>query len=132
MGFDLIGRHGDMSFSFDFWCRCFDIAVAFGWRPAGTVAPADCRGEWRGTYLSSDLQEVADDDARAFGAALHRAATALRSAQNLTEEQVNACNGANVDAICRSCRLRRKGRVHDSLNGEFWRRGCYELPGWYF
>ena|ERR1700688_3652208 len=89
MGIDLIGR-GGASLNRVAWGYCLDIAVAFGWQPAGIVAPPDCAGEWSGTYITSDLQAVTDDDARTLGAALRRAVTALRTEQNLTEEQAKA------------------------------------------
>ena len=60
MGVDLIGGHGDASFNWSAWGYCLNIAVAFGWQPAGTVAPPDYDGEWCGSYSYNDFQEVTD------------------------------------------------------------------------
>src|ERR1035437_4428929 len=98
MGIDLVG-HGGASLNAVAWGYCLDIAVAFGWQPAGTVAPPDNHGEWCGTYCTNDLQEVTDDDARALGAALRQAVTALRTEQNLTEEQAKAWDGGGHTRI---------------------------------
>ena len=99
MGVDLIG-HGGASFNGTVWRKCFEIAIAFGWQPAGTVAPPDYDGEWNGTYFSNDLQEVSDTDARAWGTALHQAVISLRTGQALTEEQAKACDGINLEEVC--------------------------------
>lgn len=84
----------------DFWCACFDLAVAFGWQPAGTLAPDTWQGEWNGCYFTSDTQGVSKDDAKALGAALHRASSSVTPARNqlrvngsvqsLTNEQARA------------------------------------------
>jgi len=71
MGVDLIG-HGGASFNWDCWRKCLDIAIAFGWQPAGTIAPPDYDGDWNGGYCSNDFQEVSDSDARALGVARAR------------------------------------------------------------
>ena len=99
MGVDLIG-HGGASFNWHRWRACLDVAVAFGWEPAGTVAPDPRKwnglpvvapeGDWNGTYCTNDYQEVTDLDARALGLALHRALAALSTGQTVTEEQANA------------------------------------------
>jgi hypothetical protein len=77
-----------------------EIAIAFGWQPAGTVAPPNYDREWNGTYFTNDLQEVTDSDARALGAALHQAVTSLRTREALTEEQTKAVDGINIDIVC--------------------------------
>src|SRR5262249_56636280 len=99
MGVDLIG-HGGASFNWDSWGKCFDIAIAFGWQPAGTIAPSDYHGDWKGGYCSNDLQEVSDSDARALGLALHRAVASVRTGQTLTEEQAKALDGMHIDVVC--------------------------------
>jgi hypothetical protein len=86
MGFDLIG-HGGASFGWDEWRSCLALAQTFGWRPEGTIAPPHYEHDWDGSYLSNDLQEVTDTDARALGAALYRAVAAIEAGQTLSEEQ---------------------------------------------
>src|SRR3954449_10192636 len=103
MGVDFIG-HGGASFASYTWRGCFELALAFGWKPAGTVAPCDYRGpgRWNGTYFSNDLQEVSDGDALALGTALRRAHDALRTKQHLTEEQAKAWanEDINIEIVC--------------------------------
>ena len=38
MGVDLIG-HGGISMNWNGWRSCLQLAVAFGWEPAGTLGP---------------------------------------------------------------------------------------------
>jgi hypothetical protein len=99
MGVDLIG-HGGASFNGETWRRCLDIAIAFGWQPAGTIAPPDHDRDWDGGYFSNDLQEVSDADAGALGRALHRAVTSVRTGGPLTEEQAKAVAGINIAVVC--------------------------------
>jgi hypothetical protein len=90
MGVDLIG-HGGASFNWHTWRQCLDIAIAFGWQPADTIAPPDHHGgDWAESYCSNDFQEVSDSDARALGRAQHRAVTSVRTGQALTKEQATA------------------------------------------
>jgi hypothetical protein len=49
MGVDLIG-HGGASFTWDAWRSCLEIAIAFGWEPAGTIAPPDYPSEWNAVF----------------------------------------------------------------------------------
>jgi len=99
MGVDLIG-HGGASFNWDCWRKCLDIAIAFGWQPAGTIAPPDYDGNWNGGYCSNDFQEVSDSDASRLGLALHRAVASVRTGQTLTEEQAKALDGMHIDVVC--------------------------------
>jgi hypothetical protein len=46
MGVDFIG-HGGFSLSWHAWRACFDLAVAFGWEPTGTVARREHAGPAR-------------------------------------------------------------------------------------
>jgi len=86
-----------------FWVEILQIAEAFGWKPAGTLAPrvqyetptgweyyGDPDMEWSGGYTSNDWQRVTDEDARAFSAALRRAIDAVMMESPLTEEQTQA------------------------------------------
>jgi hypothetical protein len=100
MGVDFIG-HGGFSLSWHAWRACFDLAVAFGWEPTGTVAPCEHAGpaRWKGTYFTNDLQEITDADARALAAALCRAHAALRTRQQLTDEQSSAWANEAISII---------------------------------
>jgi hypothetical protein len=68
----------------DFWCNeafwstAFDVAVSFGWHPAGTEN-LEWEGKWNGGYFSADGQELNEHDAKEFGAALGRACSALET-----------------------------------------------------
>jgi len=75
------------------WRPCLETAQTWGWKPAGTLlpyCPPEAEGnpgpdwKWCGTYLSNDWQEVTDEDAKAFAAALDRAieARAKRALRN--------------------------------------------------
>ena len=99
MGVDLIG-HGGASFQWNDWHQLLRIAIAFGWHPAGTIAPPDRDGDWGGGYFSNDFQEVSDSDARALRRALHRAVTSVRTEQALTEEQATALDGMHIGVVC--------------------------------
>lgn len=108
MGVDFIG-HGDLSLHWQAWRACFELALAFGWAPVGTVAHRDYSGPWRGTYFTNDLQEVTDEDARALAAALRRAQTGLRTKTRLTKEQTQAWEGMNINMVCRLADYAEKG-----------------------
>ena len=104
MGVDFIGHHGDLSLHWQAWSACFDLALAFGWQPAGTVACHEDTGppkQWDGGYFTNDFQMVTGDDAKALAAALRRALTALRTKAHLTKQQIQACEGVNIKMICR-------------------------------
>ena len=98
MGVELLGR-SIAWFSWGAWGRCLDIAVAFGWEPAGTAAPTGWDGEWDGSYGSNNYQTVTDPDARALGRALHREIDALEAGEDLTEDQFKALRGANLSLV---------------------------------
>jgi hypothetical protein len=102
MGVDFIG-HGGFSLPWPAWRACFELALAFGWQPAGTVAPSGYpeTARWTGTYFTNDLQEVCDDDALALAAALRRAHTALRTKTLLAKEQTQAWEGMSINMVCR-------------------------------
>jgi hypothetical protein len=98
MGIDLVGNHGDARFAFGTWDGCLELAVAFGWQPAGTSAPPDHKGPWSGTYCGNDYQEVSDQDARAMAAALHLALAALPK-QKFTAKQRKAWASAEIFSV---------------------------------
>ncbi len=66
------------------WGALLDLAVAHGWRPAGTISRTSVRTSsrpwpfdrvlkrWRGGYDSNDAQIVTTQDARALAVALER------------------------------------------------------------
>ena len=90
--------------------RSFDtnVAVAFGWRPAGTLygiadlsifddRPNDRveeiarrEREWAGSYVTNDWQRVTDVDALALAAALYKAIAAIERGLELTPDQNEA------------------------------------------
>jgi hypothetical protein len=111
MGVDFIGQGDHLSLHWQAWRACFELALAFGWSPVGTVAPCDYPGpaRWCGTYFTNDLQEVTDDDARALAAALRGAHTALRTKTRLTKEQTQAWEGMNINMVCRLADYAEKG-----------------------
>ena len=80
MAYDLFGEQGHQRFSGWAWAYCLAQAMAFGWKPEGTVAPKYFHGEWSGTYEGSDFQTVTDSDARSLGEALER--TIMRTSED--------------------------------------------------
>lgn len=101
MGYDFMG-HGGVSLDGVSWVGCFQLAIAFGWCPAGTLAPTlegPWEGEWEGGYFSNSWQEVTKDDARALGLALQKALVVLRSGEELTKEQGEAFGQTTISAI---------------------------------
>jgi hypothetical protein len=74
MGIDLRGE-GDRYFgcSATLWEVYRGVAEAFGWRPAGTVAPEGHVGSWPGHYGGNACQRVTAADAAALADALGRA-----------------------------------------------------------
>ncbi len=101
MGIDLIG-HGGACFRSYGWHACLDLALAFGWQPAGTVAWHEYTGppsKWDGGYLTDDFQIVTDYDAKALAAALRRALSALRAKTRLTKQQTQAWESMNINMV---------------------------------
>lgn len=93
MGVDLIGAGRSVfSANWSYWRHCLRIASAFGWVPAGTIAPEEWSGEesWCGTYFSNDLQKVLDHDAKSLAQALDHARDALANYDPLTADQMVA------------------------------------------
>jgi hypothetical protein len=95
---ELIGN-GTVGLSFEEWGNCYRLARAFGWLPAGTVAPAantrwaqteGLTAEWDGNYFSNDQQQVADDDSKALSAALQTAVMAWDRVEELTMQEFDA------------------------------------------
>ena len=94
MGMDISFRRGEFRCSARFWVECLTLAEVFGWNPAGTEAPSGCQpcsaDDWGGNYWTNDYQQVTDDDARAFAAALRRGIEAVMMETPLTIEQAQA------------------------------------------
>ena len=102
MGYDLRNKQGDyFGANIDAWDHLAEAALAFDWKPAGTLHPTDneLSGEplerfearWIGGYLSNDYQRVTDEDARELAAALRRAIAAA--------EKIKADEAAKVEFI---------------------------------
>jgi hypothetical protein len=112
MGMDFQG-HGDASSSLQTWVAVYNVALAFGWKPAGTVAPEmfPGPGRWDGTYFTSDFQKVRDDDAIALAAALRRALAALEARKRLTKKQTEAWGNKTITiaAVLKFAELAEKG-----------------------
>ena len=92
MGMDILFNRGDFRCSARFWGECLTLAEVFGWIAAGTEAPCECvqgviTRDWGGGYGTNDYQQVTDEDARAFAAALKRGIEALMMEPPLTIEQ---------------------------------------------
>jgi hypothetical protein len=91
MGVDLVGH--SLRYNWAGWEFLFDTAVHFGWKPAGTEAPnlefldpdteevieerSVPKDQWDGGYFGNDYQQVTDEDAAAWAAALYRALEAF-------------------------------------------------------
>ena len=85
MGIDVGGEH----FTHTGWRWVLNLAIEYGWQPAGTEPPdygwllagtASPDGNdrsWDGGYCSNDFQKVTESDARALGEALLRAVAVL-------------------------------------------------------
>lgn len=72
------------------WADYLMLATTFGWAPEGAFFKEDEGGfgpHPSGSYLGNDWQKVTDQDARAFGAALHCAIGAVRAGAALTADQ---------------------------------------------
>jgi hypothetical protein len=72
------------------WRDYLKVATAFGWAPEGAFFKND-EGGFRphpsGSYLCNDWQQVGDDDARAFGAALNLAIATINAHSPMTDDQ---------------------------------------------
>jgi hypothetical protein len=81
MSFDIIGQNGTYFYVNNTgWAALLQLAVQYGWEPAGTQAPgfmarghAIASKDWDGSYTFNDGQTVTDTDAKALAAALRRA-----------------------------------------------------------
>jgi len=74
MGMDITSAFNnkfDRWYSAREWTFLLGIALAYGWKPSGTVRDGDAN--WGGYYDSNDQQYVTPDDARNLSLALSRA-----------------------------------------------------------
>ncbi len=72
------------------WSAYLKAGRSFGWQPQGTSAPVLYVGAWNGSYSPAVGQHVERDDARRLSVALDRLVDAVRSGEELTEEQLEA------------------------------------------
>ena len=100
MGVDLMGE-GGCSFNWSAWQTLYDLGLAFGWRPAGTLPvtrgyqnreypPDDDRETPREDYFDNDYQRVTTADSLAWCAALERALAAIEGTGRMTSEEAEA------------------------------------------
>jgi hypothetical protein len=91
--------HGSVGLWFEEWGNCLRLARAFGWQPAGTLAPAENTrwartdgktAEWDGDYSTNELQQVTDEDAMAFSVALRTGLLAGERIEELTIKEFDA------------------------------------------
>ena len=121
MGYDLRNEQGDYyGANIGAWGHLTEAALAFDWKPAGTLHLIDDEGggkryetfEARGGYFSNDYQRVTDEDARELAAALRRAIAAaegIKAAKtakaefsdwhNLSARAENAARTLNVRLV---------------------------------
>ena len=82
------------------WRDYLKVATAFGWAPEGAFFKDDEEGfgpRSCGSYLGNDRQQVTDDDARAFGAALHLAIATINARSPMTDDQAMALKEFEID-----------------------------------
>jgi hypothetical protein len=91
MGVVLVG-HGEESFNWSAWRALFQIAVSFGWKPAGTLPPEDSNGVWNAGIFPTILRQ-SPTPMPAHLLALNRALSAMTVEQSLTEEQSRNLHG---------------------------------------
>jgi hypothetical protein len=98
MTYDIISKSSDKRFKCNnrAWPKYLAVGTAFGWVPAGAVFSIEF---WGGgsepiisehpsrSYFGSDWQQVTDDDALAFGAALELAIAAINAESPMTDSQ---------------------------------------------
>ena len=101
MGVDLMGLGGGVSFDLASWQTLYDLGLAFGWQPDGTLPatisdkgsfdyPDDNHETPREGYFSNDFQWVTDKDAASWCEALEGALAALEGRAPMTLERAEA------------------------------------------
>jgi hypothetical protein len=136
MGVDLFGI-GGCSFNWCAWQALYDLGLAFGWRPAGTLPMTGQtdEGRWiypddddretpRDGYFSNDFQWVTETDAAAWCAALERALAALEGKAPMTLEEAEAVRRIWADEnedrtpTCVAEAIAASKEFHDMLNDD--------------
>ena len=108
MGVDLFGKGQSLGLNWHGWRESFEVALEFGWRPAGTEVPEDFEGLWEGSYFSNDGQRVTEADACALAAALLRARDAMEH-QDVSDAQADVLHNDSPNAIIALADLARRG-----------------------
>jgi hypothetical protein len=83
------------------WGDYLDVAVAFGWEPAGAFFKCDEGGHGEhpsGSYFGNSFQIVTDGDARAMAAALNRAVATINAGSPMTDNQATALRAFEIDS----------------------------------
>src|SRR4051812_43009313 len=96
MSYELLGSTGKYWTCHQLaWRDYLMVATAFGWAPDGAF-----NGHFgehpSGSYLGNDWQQVTDDDARAFGAALNLAVAAINAGSAMTNAQVTVLKAFQI------------------------------------
>ena len=86
MGLYFLGSHGRAFHTGNgSWTLFRAIAEDYGWKPGGTIPPANFDGgRWDGNYNSANGEEVSADDACALASALDHALRDVRFADRVT------------------------------------------------
>jgi hypothetical protein len=91
MSYEILGSKGQYwTCQQGAWSDYLKLATAFGWAPEGAFFRDDERGfgpHDSGSYIGNDWQQVGDDDARAFGAALNLAIATINAHSPMTDDQ---------------------------------------------
>jgi hypothetical protein len=102
MSYEILGNDGEYWTCGDSaWRDYLKIETAFGWVSEGAFFKNDELGfgpHPSGSYLGNDWQLVTDDDARAFGAALHLAILNVNAGAPMTDNQVTALKAFEIKA----------------------------------
>jgi hypothetical protein len=73
MSVDVRGQNGEeVCFSNLGWAALLNFAIAYGWHPAGTIAPPSSK-DWDGSYDPAQGQTVSASDAGALAHAISKA-----------------------------------------------------------
>jgi hypothetical protein len=134
MGYDLYNKRGDyFGANIAAWDHLTEAALAFDWKPAGTLPPQFDEGgpvtcydtfeaRWEGGYFSNEFQRVSDEDARNLAVALRQAIAAAEGIKgdetarvkfsewnNLPARAENAARSLNVRFVRRFVKYCEKG-----------------------
>jgi hypothetical protein len=101
MSYEILGSNGNYwTCHQSAWPDYLKVAAAFGWAPEGAFFKDDEGGSGphsSGSYLGNDRQQVTDDDARAFGAALHLAIATINARSPMTDDQAMALKEFEIE-----------------------------------